>query len=675
MKKLIISACLSSSISTVQAVESTKNPKLDEFLAMPLEQLMTLNINTSVGKKAQSVKNSAAAVFVISHEDIRRSGVTSIPQALRMVPGLQVAQIDANKWGISSRGFNGRFSTNLLVLMDGKAIYTPAFSGVFWDREDTLMEDIDRIEVIRGAGAAMWGANAVNGVINIITKSAKDTHGGLLTGGAGNQEQGFGGIRYGGQVGDGFDYRLYGKGFKRNNNVTSSSENAQDDTENYQAGFKTQWQMSPNDTLVTQGDLYYSRSGDRENFALDFAPFVLKNQDAPAKRKGGNIQTRWQHKISDTSDTALQVYYKHDNSDWIFVNPFKMREKTVDIDFQHRFSWLEQHDIIWGLGYRYFGLDSVQSAKLGFNPSSRHLQLFSGFLQDDITLLKDRLKLTIGTRVEHNDFTGIEVQPNIRLLWTPDEQHSVWGAISRAVRTPNLSNQNLNRLTNTSPEDLGLPSLMVINGNSEIKSENVLEYELGYRFQPTAKFSFDVAGFYNRYERLQAIEILAPRIVINPDLHIEIPAQFINKMRGESIGVELTSQWQANDWLKFQASYWFLKTSIHAPASQYGYILGENLEKDSPQQQFHVRASLNVPGYPVELDTQLRYVDSVPYYQIKDYVALDMRLGWMPVKNLEFSLVGQNLLDNHHPEFSNTISELPQTEIQRSIFGKVAISF
>jgi iron complex outermembrane receptor protein len=647
---------------------------MDDLLAMPLEQLMALSINTSVNKKEQSVKNSAAAIFVISQQDIRRSGATSIPEALRMVPGLQVAQIDANKWGISARGFNGRFSTNLLVLIDGRAIYTPVFSGVLWHREDTLLDDIERIEVIRGAGAAMWGANAVNGVINIITKSAKDTHGTLLTVGAGNQEQGFGSVRYGGQRGNNLHYRIYGKGFKRNNNITVTGANAQDDWENYQGGFKTEWTVTQQDSVSTQGDLYYSRSGDREDFALTSAPFVVKDQDSPGKHKGGNIQARWKHTVSATSETALQVYYKQDDSDWRFFTPFKMREKTFDIDFQHRFNWLDSHEIIWGLGYRYFDFASNQNIKLGFKPTERHLQLFSAFLQDEVTLLPDQLKLTVGTRLEHNDFTGIEVQPNIRLVWTPDDKQSVWGAVSRAVRTPNIANHNLSNLTHTVSTALPLPALRLTSGNPEIKSETVLEYELGYRLQPTPQLSFDIAAFYNQYNRLQVMEELSPLIVITSDPpHIEIPSQFTNKMKGETIGIEFTTQWQPTEWLKIQPSYWFLKTSLHL-SQNIDFVDGELIEKDSPQQQFHLKTALNLP-HQIEVDATLRYVDSVPYYHIRDYVAFDLRLGWKPVKNIEFSLVGQNLFDHSHLEFSNTISELPNTQIQRSLFGKVSVSF
>lgn len=648
---------------------------IKQVIDMPIEEALALTIATSVSKKPQRVKDSAAAIFVISSDDIRRSGATNVPEVLRMVPGLQVAQIDANKWAISARGFNDRFSTKLLVMIDGRTIYTPIFSGVFWHREDTPLEDVERIEVIRGAGAAMWGANAVNGVINIITKSAKDTQGALITAGSGNQEQAFGSVRYGDKLNDDFHYRVYAKGFKRNNNVTLTRQNAQDDWENYQGGFKTEWQLNPQDSLTTQGDIYYSRTGNKEDFAPPFSPYLLPNQDSPANHKGGNLQTRWKHKISTTSETALQIYYKYDAGDWIFVTPFKPREQTLDIYFQHNFNWLDRHEIVWGLGYRYFNFSSNESAKLSFNPTNRNLQLFSGFLQDEITLLENELKLTIGTRLEHNDFTGFEVQPNIRFMWTPDDKQSVWGAISRAVRTPSEVSQNLHNLSNPSPTQIAsLPTQTLLSGDRSVVSETVLDYEVGYRIQPAKQLSFDVTAFYNQYNHLQAFQVLSPRVVLgsNPP-HIEIPLLITDKMKGETLGVELTSQWQATDWLKMQASYWFLKVSLHTPKGIV-FADGELVEKNAPQQQFHFKASLNLP-HDIEFDTLLRYVGSAPRYQVPAYTAVDMRLAWSPLKNMQFSVVGQNLFDNHHLEFGNTTSTLPRTEIRRSIFGKVNISF
>ncbi len=678
LQKTIILA-LSVFVSHSQAADNNPDTEkvMDNLLAMPFEELMALSINTAVTKKEQSVKDSAAAVFVISQEDIRRSGVTNIPEALRMAPGLQVAHIDANKWAISARGFNDRFSTKLLVMIDGRTVYTPIFSGVFWHREDTPLEDVERIEVIRGPGASMWGANAVNGVINIITKNAKTTQGALLTAGGGNQEQGFGSARYGGKLSEDFSYRVYGKGFKRNNNTTLNHQNAQDDWENYQGGFKTDWQLTLKDNLTTQGDLYYSRTGNKEDFAPPFPPFLLPNQDSPANHQGGNLQTRWKHKFSDTSETTLQFYYKRDTANWQFVTPFTPREQTLDVYFQHNFNWLKQHEIVWGLGYRYYHFSVNDSAKLGFSPGHRNLQLFSGFVQDEITLFDNTLKLTLGSRLEHNDFTGFEIQPNARLMWTPDKQQSVWAAVSRAVRTPSEVSQNLKNLSNPYSTNIaGLPTQTLLSGNSDVVSETVLDYEIGYRIQPTEKISFDVTAFYSQYNHLQAFQVLTPRAIFTSiPPHIEIPLLITDKMKGESLGVELTTQWQATDWLKMQASYWFLKTSLHTPKGQT-FADGESIEKNSPQQQVHFKASLNL-AYGFELDGTLRYVDTAQRYLVPAYTAVDMRLAWSPDlhRNVEFSVVGQNLFDNHHLEFGNSTSTLPRTEIQRSVFGKVKWSF
>jgi len=663
MKKIILS--LNLALANVAFAANSDKALDDELAYLRAERYVY-----SASKKMQKVNDVAAAVFVISQEDIRRSGVTSIPEALRMVPGLQVAQIDANKWAISARGFNNRLSNKLLVMIDGRTVYTPIFSGALWNREDTLLEDVERIEVIRGAGAAMWGANAVNGVINIITKNAKDTHGALLTAGGGNQEKGFGSVRYGDKIGDNFDYRVYGKAFQRNHNVTLNRQNAADDWENYQGGFKTEWQLSKQDTLTTQGDIYQSRAGNKEDLVLNVSPFsVVRGVDSPAQQSGGNILTRWKHKISDTSETALQVYYKHDDTHWLFITPLKVHERTVDIDFQHRFNFLEQHDVLWGLGYRYYAYAANESVKGGAAPGN--IQLFSAFLQDDINLLKDQLKLTLGARLEHNDFTGFEMQPNIRLLWTPDNKQSVWGSISRAVRTPSLFEARAKSLTNTPPAGLPLPAVVLMTGNPQLKAETVLDYELGYRIQPLATLSIDVTAFYNQYNRLMAAEI-SPVVVTYSPLHIEIPVQQVNKMKGETLGFELASQWHPVNWLKMQASYSFLKMNLHADKGMYAD--GELVEKDAPQQQFNFKTSVNLP-YNVEWDSMVRYVDTVSNRQTPSYVAVDMRLGWKPLKNVEFSLVGQNLFDNLHPEFKDSLFELPQTQIRRSVFGKVSVSF
>jgi iron complex outermembrane receptor protein len=657
IKIIILGMSLSPLSYTVQAVDIHTDKALDEELAY----LHAENYVYSAGKKMQKINDVPAAVFVISQEDIHRSGATNVPDVLRMAPGIEVAQINANKWAITSRGFNDQFSFKLLVLIDGRTVYTPIFSGVYWHREDTPLEEVDRIEIIRGAGAAMWGSNAVNGVINIITKKAKATQGTLLSLGGGNQ-QAFASVRQGGKIGDAVDYRIYAKGFKRNNNLLMDHQNAHDDWESYQGGFKSEWAVNKEDTVFTQGDIFHSRTGDIENFPQSSAPFVV-TQDSPAQHSGGNIQMSWKHKFSEISETALQLYYKHNDSIWNMPTPAKITERTFDIDFQHRFNLLERHDVMWGVNYRYFHFDSGSTYKLSFNPAQRNLQLFSGFLQDDITLFKDTLKLTMGTRLEHNDFTGFEIQPNIRLLWTPNTQHSIWGAVSRAVRTPSLSDTS-NQFRVTIPDFSPTPAWVVVNGNPNFKSETVLDYEIGYRGQFTPDFSIDATAFYNNYDRIRIVKISPPTDFSKP--YIELPLLYTNNAKGETMGLEITTQWQAADWLKMQASYSLLKENM--------VVLNKNPARRSPHQRFFFKAFLNLP-FNLEIDPMVRYVDTDVTHAIPHYVAFDLRVAWSPMKNLEFSVVGQNLLDNAHLEYTDEAFEIPKTQIQRSVFGKISVSF
>lgn len=591
LKKLII-LNLYLFIPNIYAAHHQSDQELNNELAF----LHAENYVYSASKKMQRAQDVAAAIFVITQEDIHRSGATNIPDVLRMAPGLEVAQINASKWAITARGFNDQYSSKLLVMIDGRTIYSPIFSGVYWHREDTPLEDVDRIEIIRGAGAAIWGSNAVNGVINIITKKAKDTQGALLTLGGGNQEQAFANARYGGKLGHDFDYRVYAKGFKRNNNLTLTQKNAQDDWESYQGGFKSEWQINQEDTVITQGDIYRNRTGDIEDYALPTAPFLLQNQDSPAKHNGGNIQSRWQHTFSNTSETALQIYYKQNDNLWTFVTPHIERDKMLDIEFQHHFSLLNQHDIMWGVNYRYFHFDSDQNFKISFSPTKKNLQLFTGFFQDDITLLKNKLKLTLGTRLEHNDFTGFEVQPNARLLWTPNHQHSIWGAVSRAVRTPSLTDTSTHfRLTVP-----GLPSASVlVSGNPDFKSESVMDYEVGYRAEFLPNFSFDITTFYNKYHSLRLAKVGQP-FVANSS-YLEVPVLYTNNAKGETMGVELSTQWRPVDWLKIQASYSVLKENVQ--------VLNFNRGRRAAHQRFHFKANLNLP-FNIEIDPMVRYVDT-----------------------------------------------------------------
>ena len=452
-KTVVLVSTLLSSILLANPVQASGS--MDNYLDLPLEDLLSMEV-TSVSKKKQRLTEAAAAVFVITQEDIRRSGVTSIPEALRLAPGLQVAKIDANKWAISSRGFNTQFVNKLLVLIDGRSVYTPSYSGVYWDAQDTLLEDIDRIEVIRGPGATLWGANAVNGVINIITKQAGDTQGGLMVASAGNEEKVIAGLRYGAELNKNTHGRLYLKFNERDSSYAPGlDDEAGDDWKSLRGGFRIDSQPSDKDRWTVQGDVYEADENQTLNLwrdpsdpsNLNFAPFYLDANTADEiESSGWNLLTRWDHLLSNTSNITLQLYYDHTKR----AENFLLQEQdTLDIDFQHQLEVFGNHDLVWGLGYRHIEDEFSNTYIVAFLPDSGSSDLFSAFLQDEIELLPDRLRLTLGSKFEQNDFTGFEVQPSARLIWLPTERSTLWGSVSRAVRTPSRLEDRLpDRVTN-----------------------------------------------------------------------------------------------------------------------------------------------------------------------------------------------------------------------------------
>ena len=648
-----------------------------DLTELSLEALMDVTV-TIASKKEEKLSETAAAIFVITQEDIRRSGVTSIPEALRMVPGINVARVNSNIWAISSRGFNGRFANKLLVLMDGRTLYSPIFSGVFWHIQDTLLEDIDKIEVVRGPGAAIWGANAVNGIINIITKNAKDTQGGFLTGGAGNYEKGFGALRYGGKVAEDLHYRAYAKGHKRDDFKLETGESAEDEWHHLQGGFRMDWDVSTEDAVTIQGDIYKGESSELDNIAVPFSPFGVQ-QGVDKDDSGLNIIGRWKHTWSETSDMALQMYYDHTDTKLNFLDDFGSVVRTLDIDFLHHFQLLKNQEIIWGLGFRYISDEITNSSNIAYNPNSRNYPLFSAFIQDDITLIEDTLKFIIGAKFEHNDFSGFEFQPNARFLWTPRERHSVWGAISRAVRTPNRADHNLEDLFGgpIPPNALfpGSPvALTSLSGNEDFDSEELIAYELGYRFLPTDKISIDIATFYNDYDKLRTFEF-GPASLSGTasDPFLLIPATPENDhLTGEAFGLETTIRFRPYPWWKLQASHSFLKA--HHKATDSTDPTPDREQRTAPENQLYFRSSMDI-GNNLDWDTTFRFVDEVDEYDIDYYLEMDMRLAWRPSKNVELSLVGQNLLDDGHPEFREDAFQLPIAEVPRSVYCKVTLRF
>src|SRR5467141_3426802 len=556
------------SVLLVGGTVAQNSRNVPDVTAMSMEDLMNLQV-TSVTKHTQKVADAAAAIFVITQEDILRSGATSIPEALRLVPGLEVARIDQNKWAIGSRGFNGRFDNKLLVLIDGRSVYTPLFSGVYWNVQDVMLEDVDRIEVIRGPGATLWGANAVNGVINVITKKAKSTQSAVVTAGAGTEERAAGGVRYGGKVGDNSYFRAYTKYFNWGPSAYPSGMTAHDGWDALRGGFRADWTPAGSNSLTLQGDIYQSKYGETLTVPSLNAPYsnTFPNN---GKYSGGNILGRWNHS-SEGSSMSLQMYY--DNTTIADNSLFVDHQNIFDMDFQDGFHLGNSQQFVWGLGYRSIRDRNDPSFSVSLQPNQLTLNHFSAFVQDEISLVNNRLRLTFGSKFEHNDFTGFEVQPNARLLWTLTPNQSIWTAVSRAVRTPALTEEGL-RLNSavippaTPGNPTPFPAVITVFGSHQFQSEDLLAYELGYRVQVTSSLSADIAMFYNNYSNLRTAEPGAPFLEGSPvPTDIVVPFVAGNKMSGGTYGVELFTDWRVVPKWRLVGSYSYLQMNIRKNAN------------------------------------------------------------------------------------------------------------
>jgi iron complex outermembrane receptor protein len=646
-------------------------PSQVDLTEMSLEELMGIEV-TSVSKRAEPISTAAAAVFVITQEDLRRSGATSIPEALRMVPGIEVARIDASKWAISARGFNGRFANKLLVLVDGRSVYTPLFSGVFWDVQDTLIEDVDRIEVIRGPGATLWGANAVNGVINILTKSAHETRGGLLAAGGGSEERWFGGLRYGGALGKSTSYRVYGKSFERGSGESLTGGAGADDWSMKRAGFRLDSTLAGGSGLTVEGDLYDGEAGETLTLRSLRAP-VPRTVGSEEQVSGGHLLSRWQRALSDTSELKVQLYY--DRTERVAALIDEDRD-TWDVELQHGFAPGARHRLVWGLGYRRTSDDLLGLEILSFSPARRTDDLASAFLQDELTLRPDRLWVTLGSKVEHNDYTGFEVQPNVRAVWSPRQHHTLWAAVSRAVRTPSRAEDDLRidlQVIGPGQAFPGAPPGVVSSfGDRDYRSEELLAWELGYRVGFAPGLLFDLAAFYNDYDDLRATRTGPAFLELAPFPHLVIPFIVTNGLEGETHGAELAVDWRASKRWRWSAAYSFLETQLRVlPGADAS---GLTAEGQSPRHQVFLRSSVDL-AQGVEMDVSLRHVSELESPGVGDYTTFDLRLGWRPRPGLEVSLVGQNLLEGTHVEFAPEVIPTHPTAVERGVYGKVAWRF
>jgi iron complex outermembrane receptor protein len=636
-----------------------------------LEDLMNIEV-TTVSKKEEKLFRTAAAVYVITQEDIRRSGLMSLPEVLRLVPGLQVARIDGSKWAISARGFNGRLANKLLVLVDGRSVYSPETSGVYWEVQDLLLEDIERIEVIRGPGGTLWGSNAVNGVINIITKSTEDTTGGVVTTGTGSEERGFGSFRYGANLGSSASYRVYGKYFNRAELVDAAGRGASDGQQLGRAGGRIEWRPSERDQLTVEGDIYRSSLHETPTAVSLADPFAT-----PISRygelDGGHIMGRWTRTYSKVSDTTLQVYYDTFNR-----NLFELTDHiaTLDIDFQDHHALGSRHDLVWGLGYRRVSHNEKGdiTSPIQFMPWAKGVNLFSGFAQNEMIVVKDRLRLIMGVKLEHNYLSGFEAQPSARLSWTPSSRQTVWAAGSRAVRTPSRSEQDIRVNFQAFPGPGGLPVIAGVFGGKDPKSEVLHAYEIGYRAQPHRKFSLDVATFYNVYGRLTSFEPGVPFFEADsPMPHLVVPSYYGNLMRAETYGVETAANFDVSRRVRLRGSYSFLREHLHTDAASMD-TASEVTEGGNPRHQFQLHSYLKL-SRNFDLDTSLYRVSSLRAQQVPGYTRIDSAVSWRMGESVEASGGVQNILDKQHAEFRGVDTLVSPSQVRRSIYARLIFKF
>ena len=638
-----------------------------DLTRLTLEQLMDIQV-TSVSKGEENFSKAASAIFVLTQEDIRRSGSNSIPELFRMVPGMMVQQLDSSSWAVTSRGFNGQFASNLLVLIDGRSVFSPINSGTFWDEQDMILEDIERIEVIRGPGGTLWGANAVNGVINIITKNAHETTGGQVSAGGGNLDRFIGSIRYGEKIGDDAAVRVWGKYYNRNALVNQQGSQANDEFEAGRGGMRVDWDVSESNSITFQGNAFLGEYGFKSlNRITSLSPIVTTTEASNEHVRGGSFLTRWKHRFSDTSDMALQFFFSQDHRDSIFI---ELLVDTYDMEFQHHFKLSDRHDILWGLGHRFFQDSFENNVSFGFSPDRQLNYISNVFIQDRIALIHNELYLTIGSKFSINNYTGFEFQPSARLAWAPNDQHTLWTAVSRAVRTPSRFDDSGKAAAGAFP-----PTVIVNHGNLNFESEDLLAVELGYRFLPHENIFFDLAVFANFYDDLKSFESGVPFFNPSPAPGFqEFPINTDNKLSGNTMGVELAATLDVTDWWRLKGAFTWFQMDLKPDAGSTD-TRAALLEGRDPEFQWNLISHLDLPSN-FEFDQMLYYVDALKSQQLQSYFRMDLRLGWRPEKNIEVSLVGQNLLDNRHQEREpDRIQARDINLIERAYFAKLILKF
>jgi iron complex outermembrane recepter protein len=638
---------------------------------LSVEDLMNVEV-TSASRKEQRLSRVAAAVFVITQEDIRRSGALNIPDLLRMVPGLDVAQMNGNTWAVSSRGFNGQYSNKLLVQLDGREVYTPTFAGVYWDTLDLPLENIERIEVIRGPGGTVWGANAVNGVISIFTKKAGDTKGVLVEGGVGTVAQGFGTAQYGGKLKEGTEFRAYAKYFNDGELPGLDGQGGADGWHLLSGGFRVDSALSPRDQLMVRGTLYTGREGEYTFAQQQVTPQLDLAIHEDVNVEGGAIQSTWNHTFSGRADSSLQVSFSRYGRGGLAVQ----RNNAFDLYYQQHLALGQRQDIVAGVGYHYTNDEIQGNFAVSFVPPGRTLQVFNAFVQDEIALIPERLYLTVGTKLEHDTYTGFEAIPSVRMAWEPSDHHMFWAAVSRALRTPSRTDTEAIANVDSFAGPGGLPVLIRFLGNPNFQNEALLAYEAGYRTTISDKFSIDIALFYNDYDHLQTTEPGALFLETSPPpVHLVEPLVNENLMYGETHGVEVAAHWKVTDRWTLSPGYAFEQIHMRTYAGSKDLTTAIALENGAPDNSAQLRSHVDL-GRAFGWNTSVYFVERISNQGqfdtsvVPGYTRLDTGVNWKVREGLTISVVGQNLLQDRHSEFIGALGSVQSSEMKRSAYVK-----
>ncbi|MDR3698149.1 MAG: TonB-dependent receptor [Candidatus Sulfopaludibacter sp.] len=660
MRSLLGIACL---LVLVAGAAAGQNSLADASL----EQLLNTRV-TSVSKREAKLGRSAAAVFVISAEDIRRSGAANLPDVLRMAPGVDVQQVDASIWAISIRGFNSRYSNKVLVMVDGRSIYTPTFAGVYWDNQDLPLEDIDRIEVIRGPGATLWGANAVNGVISILTKSAKATQGGLIAAGGGSNTRTLDTAQFGGKAGPAGAYRIYGRFLDVGNLAMPGGDPAYDRWSGVHGGFRSDWDLSPHDALMVEGDLFVNREHEtvRSGWIPSASQTLVRQQ---FDSSGGSLLARWTHSPESGVQTSVQAYY-----DSYRRTEFGGAEKvrSFDVEFQQHVSLGSRQEIVWGLGYRGSPSSLTAGPALSLSPASRTDTLWSVFLEDEIRLTGS-LSLTLGGRLEHGPYAGWEDEPGARLAWSPGSgRNTIWLSAAKADHLPSRTDTGIQVDLQSALVAPNVLQVVRLYGNPRLNDEEMRDYEAGYRARISDDLTADIATFLSCYRHLETYEPGTVSVTPGSPVLVMLPMTFENLSRGVDYGGEVSLNWTPAKRWRIRPSYSYLHATMSLEPSSHG-ATSASIATGFPQNQFQIHSWFNL-SRKTEFDQSVYYTARLPGSSIPGHTRLDVRLARRIGENVEVSLVGQNLLRPRTLEFGDAESTIG-TEALRSVFGRIAWSF